>query len=560
MLCRVAYLSDLEKNPFFDYVPPAFDQYNFDQGAQNFARGDWLARSPNNQYSPVYKYFLGSIYWCVGRNFSVVFFVQFLLGSLSAVLVFLIGKSLFDYRVGLAASLVFSLYGPNLFYEGILLRECLAPFFALLSLYLLIRLRENPSTFTAILGGASLSLFLQNRPSVLFVFPLLYFYCKELKGPVVSARLRLMAGTFLVFSLLGLLQCYWVHHRFVFFDDSGPITLLTGNVTDFPGSEWTATPLIEKFRRTNRMTYPNVLREILRGAVRDPEGFLALYGRKIYYLFHAHEFPSNVNYYLFQEFSPLLRTPWSRFSIFTSLGLVGMVLGMAKFRRFLLLYCFFTGISLSIILVYVPGRFRLPLIPIMMLFAAYAVSRFAACLKEGRVRQAALLLVSSLVLFLVFDQDIPGPWIRDIDYVHLGEAYGQRGERQRALAGYEMAARMNPYNQNAYQGILAVLQAEGRTQRAIQALEEGRKKAPGMDFLSYKLAELSFNAGRYGEAEAVYREILVKHPQDAQSRNNFAVVLVKRNRKAEAMREFKRALELRPGWETARKNLAKLKE
>jgi len=66
---RFFYLLELSQNPFFDTVLKSFDHYNFDLGAQNFAQGDWLAQSPNNTYSPLYKYFLGVIYYIFGRNF-----------------------------------------------------------------------------------------------------------------------------------------------------------------------------------------------------------------------------------------------------------------------------------------------------------------------------------------------------------------------------------------------------------------------------------------------------------------------------------------------------------
>jgi hypothetical protein len=59
---RGIYFFELSRLPYFDNILPVYDHSNFDLGALNFAEDDWLARSPNNSYSPLYKYFLGVIY------------------------------------------------------------------------------------------------------------------------------------------------------------------------------------------------------------------------------------------------------------------------------------------------------------------------------------------------------------------------------------------------------------------------------------------------------------------------------------------------------------------
>ncbi len=555
---RGLYLADYVQNPFISYVPPAFDQYNFDQGARNFAEGDWLARSPNNQYSPLYKYFLGSIYFFFGRNFPIVFFIQFAFGSFSALLVFLIGNRLFSYRIGLFSALAFSAYGPNLFYEGILLREFLVPFLSLLSIYALLCFKEHPSPRIAVACGIALSLLLQNRPNVLFVFPLLYFFFKDFSGPRTGHTKKVLFITCFLVSLPVLIQCAMVHKRFVFYDDSGPITLLTGNVVDFPGSEWTITSKIEKFQAEKEVTYLNVFKEIIGEMTSQPLDFLKLYGRKIVFLFHAHEFPSNLNFYIFRKFSGFLNTPWSTFSLFSSFGLVGMFLGLKSLHRLKLLYIFFAGISLSMLLVYVPGRFRLPLVPIIMLFAFYTLSYLAEKFKERNFRRFFSVLTLSLLLFFVFDRKLEGENIRDIDYVHLGEAYNEKGETDKALVSYQLAVKVNPYCQNAYQGILPILQTKGFKDKAIELLESGLKKASSMRYLSYNLAKLYIEKKLFREAEKIYRGILDREPDNAAVRNDFAVVLIRLNKKKEAVEEFQNALKIRPELEGAKRNLKNL--
>ena len=218
---RVVYLSELSRFPYFDTVLPVYDHYNFDQGALNFAAGDALARSPNNSYSPLYKYFLGSIYFLFGRNFYVVYGLQFMLGSFGAVLMFLIGKKLFDLRVGLLAFAGFSFYSTEIIYEGIILRAAFITFLAILSFFILLRLREYPTPLMLTACAMVLSLFFQSRPNTFLCLPFVIFYIHKYVFENCESIKRLRGwGMFLIPLLISfvplLVQCYFVHGRFIF--------------------------------------------------------------------------------------------------------------------------------------------------------------------------------------------------------------------------------------------------------------------------------------------------------------------------------------------------------
>ncbi len=362
--------------------------------------------------------------------------------------------------------------------------------------------------------------------------------------------------SFILISIPVLIQCYLVHKRFVFYDDSGPLTLLTGNVSDFTGSEWVfTTSKIEKFKTEYKITYFNILKFIIKETIDSPIDYLKLYGRKIYFLFSAYEFPSNLNYYMFQNFSILLRTPWSIFSIFTSFGLTGILLGLKEFRRLKLLYIFFAGISLSILLVYVPGRFRLPLVPLIMLFAAYSVSYQITKLRERNYKIFLPLLTLSIFLFFIFSQEIKTGKIRDIDYGHLGAAYYKKGEMEKALLYYKQAIKINPLSEEGYIHTASLLYIEGMTEQAMDILKIGVRRLPSSSSLIIRLGEIYFDTGDIQNSERIFREALARDPNNIKARNNLAIVLMNLNRKNEAISEFRRVLEANPDFEEAKEKL-----
>ncbi|MBT7475415.1 MAG: hypothetical protein HN649_02180, partial [Nitrospina sp.] len=254
---RVLYFVELSQLPYFDIVLPVYDHFNFDQGALNFAAGDVLARSPNNSYSPLYKYFLGSLYFIFGRNFYVVYGLQFILGALGAVLIFLIGKRLFDVRVGLLAFIGFAFYSTEIIYEGIILRAAFITFLGILSFYALICLRESPTSLMLIGCALALSLFFQSRPNTFLCLPFVIFYIHRFvfKGWGPEERMRgwgiFLIPLFLSFIPL-LVQCYLVHGRFVFFDSSGATAFLPGNFIDYSGVGFDSNLLI-RFQKEHQM-------------------------------------------------------------------------------------------------------------------------------------------------------------------------------------------------------------------------------------------------------------------------------------------------------------------
>ena len=227
---RLIYLSEFHnKNPLFDIIPPAFDHSNFDQGAMNFSKGDLLAQSANNSFSPLYKYFLGIIYLLFGRNFDVIYIIQFAMGSLSAIFIYLITKELFGFRAGVIAFFGFAFYSPQIIYEGIILRAAFISFFGVLSFYLLSRLNFSLSPANLIISALSISLFIQGRPNVILCLPFVFVFLHKLFHSL-KPKERIMCwltftGTLLLSFMPLLVQCYLVHGKFVFLMPAG-LTLL----------------------------------------------------------------------------------------------------------------------------------------------------------------------------------------------------------------------------------------------------------------------------------------------------------------------------------------------
>ncbi|HVT88012.1 MAG TPA: tetratricopeptide repeat-containing glycosyltransferase family protein [Tepidisphaeraceae bacterium] len=73
---------------------------------------------------------------------------------------------------------------------------------------------------------------------------------------------------------------------------------------------------------------------------------------------------------------------------------------------------------------------------------------------------------------------------------------------------------------------------------------------------AFELAGQHASAGRFPEAEHIYRAILTSFPNDVSTHNNLGTVLCKQNRWAEAVEIYRKAISLQPQYAPAHINLA----
>ena len=124
LLWRALYLHQTAAgSPFFD--APMADAQAFFQQAEQFAATFSLGEEPFTG-PPLYPVFLGVLFRLFGADFFAFRLIQFTLGALSVVLLYLIGRRVFSPGVGLAAGAAAAVYGPLIYFEGELLPPGLA--------------------------------------------------------------------------------------------------------------------------------------------------------------------------------------------------------------------------------------------------------------------------------------------------------------------------------------------------------------------------------------------------------------------------------------------------
>jgi len=477
-----------------------------------------------------------AIAWASGMDVPVLaasaavsWLVWAALGAIAAALLFLIGNALFNRNVGIIASLIYALYGPNLFYEGIMLRAALTEFFAVLSFYLLLRLENRPSYKNAFLCGTSLSMMVQCRPNTVVLLALVIFYVlfRAVRSDDFKHRLKyliIFVCALIVTGMPLLLRGIHAEKKFQFYDPGGPHVFLMGNLTDYDGLGWhNGSPRFKEYLRNSGgkiHDYKWVLNKVLKEIENDPLAFLSLYLRKAYYFLSNYEIPSNNNYYIYQKFSYLLRNPLMNFALMASLAFLGFLVSLRNYRENLLLYIFVLGMTGSVLLFYSVSRLRMPAVPFYLLLASMGIFSFFKFLKDKKFLpfSVAAIMVGSIFLWL---SPSNAQKIRANDYGMLGNAYFAKGMHRECIASFTKSLTVNPNNADAHYNI-------------------------GLSFIKI---------GKPDDAIYHFNEALKINPKDAGIQNAIGILYAQKGNLKDAAFHFSEAVRVSPENQAARKNL-----
>jgi 4-amino-4-deoxy-L-arabinose transferase-like glycosyltransferase len=428
---------------------PVIDEASYDRWARAIAAGDWLGSGIFFQ-EPLYPYVLGGVYAVFGDSRALARNLQAGLGALTALLVFALARPLFGPAAALLAACGWALYRPGLWFPTLLLKENL--FLPVLLAFALVLLRASsmpPNASAArrlsawALAGLLAGLGALLRGNLLVLIPCfaLWPFVRVRREPrgwgrAAAAGLALLLGA-LVALLPVAVRNQAVGGRFVLTTSGTGTNFYGGNTLDNPYGKATEFAWVrgvpeyeaddwrhEAERRLGRPldaqdTSSYWLGETLRSFREHPREHLGVLWNKLRLTLGNYEVPDNHFLEWDARFVPILRGPWPGFGWIGTLGLAGLAIALWRGRlssplaldrgRTLELACLFALYLLTIVLTVTSERARLPLVVLLLPFAALAVLELARLLRTvagvgagagalAASRAACLALSACLVL------------------------------------------------------------------------------------------------------------------------------------------------------------------
>ncbi len=558
---RFAFVIDTEQYPYIDDL--AGDTRPYRERATEIVSGEWVGDEVYFD-SPIFPYFLALTGGHLGGSELAPKLVQALLDTGTAWLVFRLTFIWFGPGAALLSLFMYGFYGFVLFYNGILLKPVLTLFLLTMSVYLLQRKRATPSGF--LLGLSILA-----RGNLLLFLPVMLFFAWK-NGGSRKAATRLAIAALLPLLLVTARNGV-VGHDLVFLTYHAGPTFYHGNN---PNARGTYSPIIpgrqnppyEKRdairiaeQRAGQTLKPSEINrfwfaEAGRFIASDPLRFLRLTGRRAFLFWDGREIPDTYDFVLYKSLFPLLNVAAVPFGVLAPLAILGWFLpgrirGGARILPALVIVLF-----LSLAVLFVFGRYRLPAVPLLMPTAARFLYFVGGSIAARRLWPAAPLLVAMGAMLFLGNSFGETP-DRTAGLYNLGIRMERLGRYAEAEALYREALEHSPRFANGWNNLGGILLRSGAEEDGESAFRSAVSYDPGHARAHANLAEIERARGSY-EAAREHLERSLATDRTSETLLALAVVEELAGRRDDAAPLYEEAWRLDKGNGEAAANLGRL--
>ena len=365
----------------------AADSGLYDELAQSLLRGEGMSRygHPTAYYMPLYPIFLAGCYALFGRNFLIVGIVQSLLGALVCVFVYLMGKEVFNQRVGILAGTWAAVYYELVLWNsGQILTEPLYTFLITFGMLLLVRAfgetkiqEKNQQKLLFLHSGASgmlIGLASLTRPIVLGFGVVVAFWLFLRQSKV---RILIFGFALILTMLPWVVRNSLVFHDFLLGSSEGGWVFYLGNNPHSTGGGGGSNEAIPALPMPPGLSETEVNRRYYQAAFQfikeHPGRALSLLLPKLLNTWRPVYANSSLKHKL------IAYPSYGALVIFAFLGLV---MGIRRSEATKLMGLFVVYHILFHTLVTGEIRFRAPVEPVLIVFAAFGVVWFISFVKR----------------------------------------------------------------------------------------------------------------------------------------------------------------------------------
>jgi tetratricopeptide (TPR) repeat protein len=479
---------------------------------------------------------LSIIFWFAPNNLLAVYIMQLGMGICSVVLIYIIGKRIYCERAGLIAAGFSLVYSPLTFFETKILPTITGIFLGLLSIYLLTRAEQEKKWYYWMAGAATLGVAAICRPNYLLMIPLIIFGIlvvrrKQLRETPIPILILILVPSVIIGTVT--LRNYVVGKDFVLISANAGVTFAQGNnpwargsIAVIPGfsgevtnQRHEETQIAE--RVTGRKLKPSEVNTFwfkwgLTFIEKKPLEYLRLLYYKGAILFNNHELGSNYLLDLDKEVTPWLRLAFLPFGFIMAWAVIGFARIFLERPAALALIAAFIGSFLTAMIFYANSRYRMTLLPPAIIMAGGGL--------DYLVRNPRRLGVIFLTVGLTFLISLP-PFLPLNDthlsrshsraWAHLGAAYKNNNQLEKALWAYEKAIGMEPNNYRYYLETLNLFGAlEKSKDNIIQWAQQVSDKISQEQYRYLIMAEAYYSANDYDKAAEYVEKILSSFPRD----------------------------------------------
>jgi len=464
---RLLYVAQISHTPY--YEPKWLDPLFYWSWAGEIAAGNWLGDRIFFQ-SPLYAYVLAVFRVAFGDRIFPILLAQAVLGAATCVLTLRIARRVLGEREASVAGFLAAVYGPFLFFDGMVMKTSLSTFFTALLVDTLLR---SEGRSAALLGASGVVFGLNSlvRDNFILFLPLLLLAI-PLSFP---GRRQLRACTLFTLGVAAViapvtLRNFVVGHEFALLTAGGGSVFYIGNNPEATGTFTPpafvhSEPMKEHedfIAKASELTGRRLtagesssfwLRQGLAWITANPLAWVRLLARKLVIFWNYRELADNYDYYevrrvLLEPVGPaglVLAVPLYvvTFGLIAPLGLTGILLTARRWRSLLPIYAVLFGYMGTVLLFFNFARFRVPIVPFLCMFAAAALVTLAEDATSWRARSPSRrwLVAGPVLMLLAWLLNLSGAagtgaWAEAQLCLRLGNTYATQGRTGEAESAY----------------------------------------------------------------------------------------------------------------------------
>ena len=274
-----------------------------------------------------------------------------------------------------------------------------------------------------------------------------------------------------------------------------------------------------------------------------PKEYGRLLLRKAYFFLNQVESQTNLSFYFARDFSPVLRWAFVCWWLVCPLGIVGWFASSRVMKWSpLAIYCLCYWLGCMIF--FVSSGCRLPVVPILSLYAAHLMLLVFQAVRKGRLVSMSRLFIAHVLIAIPViykDKLAQKLTLRRVDYYNFSALYEREGNMEQAATLYQKSLEIDPYFQPARTGL-------ERTKRYVNSM-----------IIVLNQAQSAFQRAEYDEASSKFKEAIGRGHNEPETYNNWGLSLYKMGQMQAAEQVFENALKTRPGYDKAAYNMALVK-
>lgn len=536
LVVRLLVLYEISSSPAWGIL--SIDSAFYNAWAKRIAAGDWLGEGVFFM-APLYPYFLGGLYAVFGANPTTALVIQAAIGSASCVLLAIAGNLFFGHRVGLLAGLLLAIYSTAVFSDIQIQKSVLDLFLIGLLLVAMAKALGDPSFLGWFLSGAALGGLMLSRENAVVFLPVLAI-CLIVAGRGLPRKALLTQGLGLLLGLALLLapvalrnvirggEFYLTTAQFGYnlYIGNNPRSEGTYNAL-IPGKEGTEQEDARAVAETalgRKLTFAEVSRywrdQALDFIITQPGPWLRLMARKAFLLTNALELPDTYDQYSYGDWSGVLRllTSLFHFGILMPLATAGAIVAWNRRSALWPLYVLLVAYASSVMIFFVMSRYRLPLVPFLVLFAAALIAEIVVIPTRWKTLfpgPLAAILVIAVVANIPPKEAAEKSRFKATMLTNIAVALSDKPDRSEEIVRLlAESVRLNPHFGPSHYYLGLAYKNLGRYSESLAALRTSASLLPEYPDPYYEIGQVYFAQGQPEVAIAWYRKALLIDPEE----------------------------------------------